>query len=348
MHTWEGVGIADVIDELDATGLQLIRHLPTDEEVRRFGSNPRILAWYLDEEPTSRGYFETERTGRPDLMEERHRAFVSRMAAIKAMDPRHPVFPLDGAFVPPGWDQWWDRWNRSGDVTAHDHYPLQPGATDLAGLAESVLRAVRLNGERKPVWITLQAFGGLPGLSVANRMPTPAELRGMAFTAIIHGATGLILFAYDSRVTRIGHVLGIAPDTPESRGDGTPATAAEAARSRELWAGATALNAELERLTPWLLSPTSRLTYQVRFTGTNRTPTPIRAMLKQRGDRYVLLAVNLEDRPMEARFRFPGAIKTVRRWNGDGSVSALEARDGEFGDALGAFGAGVYEIRFRE
>jgi hypothetical protein len=345
VHTWEGLGVGDMIGELRATGLQLIRHQPTDDEVRRFASDPRILGWYLDEEPTSQTHLDMARSGNPGLMAERYQAFVARMAAIKAMDSRHPVFVLDGPYAPPGLGAWWDRWNSSGDVSAHDYYPLRPGVADLSGMAESVLRAARLNGERKPVWITLQAFGGLPGLEVPMRVPSADELRGMAFTAIIHGATGLIFFAYDSRVTREGHVVGISPDTPESRGSGAEATPADALRSRELWSGAAALNAELERLTPALLSPTARLPYQVRFAGDNRTAVPIRTMLKATDGGYTLLAVNLEASPMGVRFRLPaGVVGSVRRLNPDGSATALEAFNGEFGDAMGGFGAGVYEI----
>jgi hypothetical protein len=347
VHTWEGVGVAEVIDELRATGLQLIRHSPTGDEVRRFASDPRILGWYLDEEPTSHAYLDMERTGEPGLMAERYRAFVATMAAIKAVDPRHPVFPLDASYIPPGLDDWWDRWNSSGDVSAHDNYPLQPGTADLEALARSVLRAVRLNGERKPVWITLQAFGGLRGLGAAVRMPTVEELRGMAFTAIVHGATGIILFAWDSPVTRTGHVLGIGPGTPERYDSGSVATGAEAARSRILWAGAAALNAELERLTPRLLSPTARVPYEVYFSGESRTPSPIRTMLKEGDGVYTLLAANLEGNRIGAEYQFPSGIASVRRLNADGSVTALEPDRTAFRDALGAFGAAVYEIRLQ-
>ena len=348
VHTWEGVGVAEVIDELRSAGLQLIRHSPTDEEVTRFASDPRVLGWYLDEEPTSHAYFDMERTGKRDLMAARYEAFVSRRAAIKALDPRHPVFPLDGAYIPPGLSAWWDRWNTAGDVTAHDVYPLEPGTADLEALSRSVVRAVRLNGERKPAWITLQAFGALPGLDASVRVPATEELRGMAFTAIIHGATGIILFAYDSRVTRQGHVIGISPRTPESHDSYTVATASQAAQSRALWAGAAALNAELERLTPRLLSPTARLQYDVYSSGESRTSSPIRAMLKETDGVYTLLAANLEGRPLEARFRFPSSIGSVRRLNADGSVAVLEPDGPMFRDALGSFGAAVYEITFAQ
>lgn len=346
VHTWEGVGVAEVIDELRSAGLQLIRHSPTDEEVVRFASDPRILGWYLDEEPTGHAYEDMERTGNRDLAAARYEAFVSRRAAIKALDPRHPVFPLDAGVIPPGLSAWWDRWNSSGDVSAHDLYPLQPGTADIEALPRSVLRAVGINGEQKPVWITLQAFGALPGLDAPLRIPTAEELRGMAFTAIVHGATGIILFAYDSRVTRQGHVLGISPQTRESYDSYTVATASQAAESRALWAGAAALNAELERLTPRLLSPTARLGYDVYFSGESRTSSPIRTMLKETGGVYTLLAANLEGRPMGARYRFPSGIASVRRLNADGSVTVLEPDGAMFRDALGSFGAAVYEITF--
>jgi hypothetical protein len=346
VHTWEGMGVAEVIDELRSADLQLIRHWPTDEEVTRFAPDPRILGWYLDEEPTGQTYLDMERTGNRDLMAARYEAFVSRRAAIKALDPRHPIFPLDAGDIPPGLGEWWDRWNSSGDVTAHDLYPLRPGTADLEGLSRSVLRAVRLNGGQKPVWITLQAFGALPGLDATYRVPTADELRGMAFTAIIHGATGIILFAYDSRVTRQGHVLGISPHVPERYDSYTVATAPQAAESRALWAGAATLNAELERLTPRLLSPTAPLQYDVYFSGESRTSSPIRTMLKETDGVYTLLAANLEDRPMGARYEFPGSIASVRRLNADGSVAGLKAEGAMFRDTLRAFGAAVYEITF--
>ena len=346
VHTWEGVGVADIIDELRSAGLQLIMHSPSDAEVRRFAPDPHILGWYLDEEPTSHTYLEMMRTGRLDAASTRHDAFVSRRAAIKALDPDHPVFPLDGGGSPPGLDELWDLWNSSGDVTAHDHYPLLPGAMDIEALPRSVLRAVRVNRQQKPVWIALQAFGGFPGLDDPPRMPSAVELRGMAFTAIIHGATGIILFAYDSRVTRAGHALGISPLTPESSGVSDVATPSPAAASRALWAGAASLNAELDRLTPTLLSPTSGLRYAVEALGPHRTATPIRTLLKDNGGVYTLLAANVEGTTVGARYRFPTAIRSVRRVDEDGSITVLESDGSAFRDELGAFAAAVYEVTF--
>lgn len=347
VHTWEGYGVRDVIGDLRATGLQLIRHWPTDAEVAGFAEDPNILAWYLDEEPTAQTYVDMQRGGNADLMAERFEAFVSRKAAIKAIDPRHPVFPLDAGWVPPGLEQWWERWNTSGDITVLDDYPLLAGAADITTLPHSILRAVRLNGERKPLWLTLQAFGGTAGKEPPMRLPSAAELRGMVFTAIIHGATGVTLFAYDSEVTREGLVIGIAPETPERYGSHAAATPAEADRSRALWKGAAELNAELERLTPRLLSPTAGLHYAVYYSGESRTRSPIRTLLKDGDGRYTLLAANLDGTSHGVRFQFTSDIASVTRLDGQGSESALPASGSTFRDVLDPLAAAVYEVRFR-
>jgi hypothetical protein len=347
VHTWEGYGISDVIAELRANDLQLIKHWPTDAEVREFGSDPNILAWYLDEEPTAQTYFDMQRTGKTGLMSERYQRFVSRKAAIQAIDRRHPVFPLDGAWVPPALEGWWDRWNTSGDISAHDNYPLMAQATDIGSLPRSIHQAVRLNGERKPVWLTLQAFGSAPGLQPAMRLPSPGELRGMVFTSIIHGATGIILFAYDSQVTREGFVIGTAPGTPESYGKHAAATPRQVEQSRALWAGAARLNAELDRLTPRLLSPTATVPYTVYFSGASRSRSPIRTMLKGAEGRYTLLAANIEGGSLGVRYQFTRTIASVLRLNGDGSRTIIAPGGSMFRDSMDSLGAAVYEVRFR-
>jgi hypothetical protein len=346
-HVWEGDGLDEVIEEARAAHLQLIRHWPTDAEVRRFAADSTILAWYLDEEPVAQTYLDMERTGNPRLMDERYRAFLARKAAIKAMDARHPVFSLGTAWVPPGLGDWWARWETSGDLAAHDSYALTASTTDFGDLAASVTRAVRLNRGRKPMWVALQTFTGTADRGSPLRMPTPAELRGMAYTAIVHGATGLIFFAYDSWVTRDGLVIGVAPETPERYGAYPPASPGEVAQSRALWAGLRGLNAELQRLTPWLLAPSARASYTVWFSGETRTPTPLRTALRERNGEYALLVANIERTPIAAGFRFQRALASVVRVEPDGRETPVKPEGGAFQEGLGEFGAATYLIRFR-
>ena len=74
--------------------------------------------------------------------------------------------------------------------------------------------------------------------------------------------------------------------------------------------------------------------------------SPIRTILKETDGGYTLLAANLEGRALGAGYRFRRDIESVRRLNPDGTVTIVAAEGGEFRDALGAYGAAVYEIRF--
>jgi hypothetical protein len=342
VHTYEQIGIHDIMPELRSADLQLLKHWPTDAEVRAFAYDPHILGWYLDEEPTHRAFLEMARTGATGLVQERYEAYLARRAAIKAIDPHHPVLPLESGWIPPGHQDWWERWNSSGDVVAYDHYLLERETPDIEALAERVSLAVRINQERKPVWLTVQAYAG-------NRivLPTPEELRGMVFTSIIHGATGIILFAYDSRITRIWDVVGISPDpVPDYDGRGA-ATPLQQSESRALWHGAAALNAELDRLAPRILSPTATLPYTVHYTGSGTTSRSIRTLLKSHRAGYTLLASNLDRAPYAARFQFSRRLASVARLEPGGTTTALRPDGSVFRDSIGPFGAGVYEIRFR-
>ena len=339
VHTYEGIPMEGIMEELRSEGLQLLKHWPTDEEVATFASDPSILGWYLDEEPTHRTFLEMAKTGNSNLMSERYQTYLARKAAIKAIDPRHPVFPLESGWIPRGYEEWWERWNRSGDVLVYDHYPLEPDARDIEALADRLSLAVRISEGKRPVWLTVQAYAGDRGV-----LPTPEQLRGMVFTAIIHGATGIIEFAYDSWVTRTWDVVGISPDpAPHYEGRGA-ATVMERKQSRALWRGATELNSELRRLTPVILSPTADLPYAVHYSGESRTRGPIRTMLKATPEGYTLFASNIERTSLGARFQFLSDIASVRRIGQDGSATPLASEGGGFRDRFGAFGVGIYEI----
>lgn len=313
VHFWEGQKLADVAEAARQARLQIIYHNPSDAEVRRFAGHSTMLSWYLDEEPTLR--FPEVR--QPGL----RRAFEDRKRAIHGIDPGRPVLVIDG---PPGRFPVWDAWATVGDVVSFSVYPVySDGRIKLGGqrsIAETVARAVRLNQERKPVWFVAQAFAS-PALGW--RMPTAREYRSMIYTAIVHGATGVIAFAYDSFVTRDGQVLGIAPSPLadygetadyDGRGDSPLVVdSAALAESRMLWHAAAGVNAELAELTPALLNTTAPVPYRVSLRGLSEYSAPIRTLLKQDGDRLLLIAVNLDGRRLDARFAFDDAIIDLNR-----------------------------------
>jgi hypothetical protein len=306
-HLWEGEHLKDVADAAKDAGMQLIIHWPKDDEIKAYRDHPAVLGWYLDEEPIGQHW-----TVKGKPMEKFYDEFLQRRDAIHRLDPTHPVFALDAAWIVPPATEWWTKWNSAGDVSCHDNYPLTPKRqTTISyeqGIPESVALAVKINEQRKPVWACLQAFEHYD-TRFPFSMPTVGQFRAMTYAAFIHGATGVIDFALDSYITRRGACVGIAPDPQVSYGPpASGATREQVRASRELWAAAAELNAELRRLTPALLSPTAKVEYHVELNGAwpAITKEPIRTLLKtEPSGKLVLLVVNVDDAPQQVRVRFP-------------------------------------------
>jgi hypothetical protein len=88
-------GVPGYADAFAKHGLQAIREHPTMGEVTAFKDHPAMLGWYLYEEPTGA---EWDLKYDPDNQTKMVNAFESykkQYAAIKAIDPVHPVFILD-------------------------------------------------------------------------------------------------------------------------------------------------------------------------------------------------------------------------------------------------------------
>lgn len=153
---YEGQDPRALAEAAERARVQLILHRPADDVVKALSGNPAVLAWYLDEEPS--GNFQGKDS-------EAHLvAFVRRREQIRAIDPNHPVFPLDiPALVGPA-GELWAKWNSAGDVSSHDNYPINQHHPSLSfdyGIPETVTKAVKAVHEGKPVWVCLQAFEGL-------------------------------------------------------------------------------------------------------------------------------------------------------------------------------------------
>jgi len=344
VHAWEGQAFSDMLAAAKRNGLQLIHHYPSDDDLRLGRGDPAVLAWYLDEDPSIRAWD-------PDWRARLDR-FRARRAALLALDPGRAVLALDGPFIDPPRRTRWLAWNSAGDVSAHWNYPLRGAATKTLdgrrGIPQSVAAAVRLNQEKKPLWLVVQAFQS-PHRDW--RMPSTRELRAMVYGGIVHGATGVLYFALDSFVTRDGQIAGVAPWTEESYGpspdyDGDGAyplvTSPEfVAKSRALWRDIAALNKELAALAPDILSPTARLVYTVE--GPDRAP--LRTLLKRRGDVYTLIAVNIEAQPAALTVRFAQPIARAAVEIGDGG--AFQPGAAGWRDQLEGFGVRVYRFRLR-
>ena len=186
----------------------------------------------------------------------------------------------------------------------------------LLAIADTVGLAVEVNHQQKPVWLIVGAFEQPGGGSFPFRFPTPMQLRACVYAGLIHGATGICYFTWDTYVCRDGNVIGMSPEpkvayVPNPRQEGythpTPATAAQLIAAKALWTMAAQVNREVRQLTPSILSPTveaKTCEYSIGV-GLGRTEHPIHCLLKPHPEAgYVLLTVNLEDTVETARFTF--------------------------------------------
>jgi hypothetical protein len=110
-----------------------------------------------------------------------------------------------------------------------------------------------------------------------------------------------------------------------------------------MWRTVEKLNAELAALAPAVLTPTSRLEYQVSVRGDAVSKTPIRALLKEAQGGFVLLVSNVDRRPLDVRFAFKGQVADLTVLFEE--RSAPKTRDGVWTDRFGPFGARAYRFR---
>ena len=352
VHLAEMVRPAQALAEANQYGLQLVIHNPKPQEVAHFATSPRLLAWYLNEEPTT--HFWANHTEEIELAR-----FRERMAAIKAVDTMHPVLLFDTATFSGPMRDAWVAWNGVGDVSSHDNYPLYtpesykiPGGwrsiNTARGIPASVSLAVEATGGHKPIWFVVQAHCTDGRRGPTTVFPTAAQERCMVYTAFIHGATGIWYYCYDSFFTRLAGNMGISPTPQADYGGDEPkrmlAPPEQLQTSQRLWGDVVAINHELAQLKPVLLSPTAAMNYTVGIKGQHFSPVPLRCLLKQVGNEYYLIAANTDDTPLEVKFEFPRFVNHAEVMFDPRAPSHLEAQ--AITDAFPAWGVRIYHLTF--
>lgn len=288
---------------------------------------------------------------------------------IHAAAPKLPVFINDAPWIMDPATEWWLKWNAEGEISCHDNYPIMNKkhrarsiGAEPNGIPQSVSLGVANVNEQKPQWLIVGAFDqpGEFGENFPFRFPTPAQLRASVYAGIIHGATGIIYFTWDTYVPRDGGVIGMAPDplphyVPNPRKEGytrpTPATPMQLVQSRALWSAATQINTELNELAPAILSPTAPNDVQptVEIVGEPVTEFPIRVLLKPGKDGgYVMLTVNLDDAMLKVTYTFPRQLKRVATRFENQLPLTLEEGTATFVHSCEPFAVHVFDIKFVE
>lgn len=353
---WHAYTPAERLEAGRQAGLQVVLMEGLSEaDAVRFKDHPNWLGAVWTDEPTGRFWGKN--------MAEKYEEFQQFKATINAAAPGRVVFVNDVPWITAPATQWWVKWNTAGDVSCHDNYPIMNrkhrartigNEEQKTGIPGSVNLAVAVNKEKKPVWFVVGAFCTKGHGSYPFRMPTPMQLRAQVYAAIIHGATGIIYFCWDTYICRDGNVIGMSPDPQVAYlepGPGKPkaseAKPMQLVQSKALWMTARQINQELHELRPSLFSPTvgQEVKYTVMTKGRHVTDAPIRCLLKPHPDGgYILLTVNLDDAVLFTTFEFPEGLKAAAPLFENRKACEIKPNGASFTDRFEPFDVHVYRI----
>ncbi|MBQ0106065.1 MAG: hypothetical protein KBT47_08540, partial [Armatimonadetes bacterium] len=321
--TWGSYGVQDVLAMGEKHNLQVVVMNPrSDEELKFADSHPNMLGNVWTDEPIGRFG-----NGMDQLFDD-YKKYISN---AKKIAPNVKVFVNDAPWITEPATEWWIKWNTYGAFACHDSYPIYnvngEAARSLAqghNMPASVDFSVSVNKEAKPQWIIVGAFDQPSeyGSSYPFRYPTPNQLRACVYTAIIHGATGIVYFAWDSFITREGNVIAMAPNPQTDMGNGDPkyaiAKPSELVNGQACWEMTAQINKELNELAPVILSPTSKAKYTMEVTGESVTDVPIHTLLKEDSEgNYILITANVDASWLKTEYKFSG-IKEAEKLYEDG------------------------------
>ncbi|HNT37209.1 MAG TPA: hypothetical protein PKH07_19615, partial [bacterium] len=140
-------------------------------------NHPALLAWYLTDEPESRGFTpESER---------------QRYLELKEKDPNHPIGLCHFLF------EALDKFKNGCDFTMTDVYPITwDRDVPIVNVGIHIDQARAVHHPNWPNWTYIQVFGGQETDGGKWAQPLPHEVRCMAFMALVHRSTGILYFSY--------------------------------------------------------------------------------------------------------------------------------------------------------
>jgi len=203
------------------------------------------------------------------------------------------------------------------DVIGTDPYPIGRKPASMA--AEWTAETFRQVERARPMWQVPQLhnwgnYAKSDGERSKGRTPTYDEIRSMAWQCIAEGATGLVFYSWFD-VKR-------NPDVS----------------FEEQWSGLKRLAAEIDRMTPMLLS--IEPVPEVRV-NEGRTPAWLHWFVRRHLDKIYVIVVNDGDGEGNATFHFSVAIDSVHEVTQE---RAIEPNARSFDDHLDRLSVRIYEI----
>lgn len=292
-------------------------------------------------------YMADESSGKTDLLDTKSDSSLlsSFYPVFDGLNYNRLFFHTDIKYVSPednvSTNKWWNYFNTLGRVLSHDDYPIstidlmERGAANagdvqtITTVATTVEKSRLACGELRPNWYVAQTFYKTEAGIYKIFLPTPQQYRASIYTALIHGATGIVNFSYNNPASPI--IQGISPSN-----------------NLPLWTEAARVNSEIDQLTPFLLSksPSDRYSVFLRESPLYYEKTPVRCLLKKYGDVYVLLAVNMSKQPLKSIIQLPyslaGTQMKIERLFDNAPVSIIA---GAINEDFGPFAVHVYKFK---
>jgi len=265
--------------------------------VRRAKDHPALLAWYIADEPEY---------GKVSADE-----YVKAYALIKRLDADHPVIMLNNSLAAQA------EYAAAGDLLMPDPYPgffqVEGPRRPLSSQGEYVRECMRVKPNR--VWFTPQFHNGFcygnrnrEMGDIKGRAPTLRELRFMIYSAIVHGARGIVAWPH----TAAGWSVHDAP---------------------EYWRGVKAIVSELRAVAPALTSDDA---VNIREAV---GPESVKTLARRHEGRLYVFAINDSAVPAKASFALsdtPGPMHAVSEQR------QVHVRGGMLEDEFAPWDARVY------
>ena len=258
---------------------------------------------------------------------------VAAYRRMKAVDPSRPVllnlgqgvaWRYPGRGVRTGHNEDYPEYLEGCDIASFDIYPSRHRNDKIRGklhkVAEGQTNLRRWAGPDKPRWAVIECNRA----GFENERPTPDDVRAQVWMAIVHGARGIVYFVHHF----------------------DPFVEAGLLRDKEMLREVTALNRQITRLAPAIVSDDIPDRLAVR---TEPDDAPVAAVLKRHDGALYVFAVCMRAKETRATFVIGGLGKRPNL--------AAEVLDedrtrpldgGAFTDRFGPYGVGLYRIAVGE
>lgn len=269
----------------------------------KFGNDPALVGWELIQRPDAKLIL-------PDIV----RALYE---IVSEVSPVHPIITTLR------YPEVMTAYAAATDILVPWEFPVP--RMPLTRLADLVDAAQAATAGHKPVWALIQATGNAWATDrtldpkTDGRLPTMEEVRALAYLALVHGADGLLYYAYNIIQNEKQANFKLPQDAPD------------------IWQGLAALNKEIATLAPILGRRSQRRVLPAVANGL------VHMALWQSPEQTLVIAVNTADLPTVTTFSIPDSLATQAQVPFEGRNLVTE-KPGCFGDVFQPYQTHVYVL----